>query len=231
MRPEVGGIHGELRAEEVEGVEPIQHVARVERGAERARDGRQNRDPLGLHVHALDGHRLRGRGDRHDAVGTPEVAPETDAAAAFVGIEELRIDEVLEVVRDDDVREPGFVELRGAQRAQEDVGAEPLQRRAIRGGELEERLEKAVQPAARAQEAARFLDVETGAETPEDGALREERPDDSLGCRFDEQVELVRVRPFEQGFQKAQDEHTRSAVAAIRRQGSEVDEDPQAPPL
>jgi hypothetical protein len=44
-------------------------------------------------------------------------------------------------------------------------------------------------------------------------------------------VNFVRVGPFEKGFQKAQDEHAHSAVAAVRRQGSEVDEDPQAPPL
>jgi hypothetical protein len=88
-----------------------------------------------------------------------------------------------------------------------------------------------VKPAARAQEAPGFLDVETGAETLEDGALREERRDDSLGFRFDEQVNFVRAGPFEKGFQKAENEHARPAVPAIRRQGSEVDEDPQAPPL
>jgi hypothetical protein len=123
------------------------------------------------------------------------------------------------------------VEGRGAERAQKDVGAEPLQRRAVRGGELEERLEEAVKPAARTEKAPGFLDVETGAETPEDGALREERRDDSLGFRLDEQVNFVRVGPFEKGFQKAEDEHARSAVAAVRRQGSEVDEDPQTSPL
>jgi hypothetical protein len=88
-----------------------------------------------------------------------------------------------------------------------------------------------VEAPACAENLARLLDVETRTEPVQDGALCEERRDDSLGFRLDEKVNLVGEGPLEKGFQKAENEDARSAVAAVPRQGSEVDEDLQAPPL
>ena len=129
------------------------------------------------------------------------------------------------------MRQPGLVKGGRAERAEENVGAEALERRAVRGREVEERLEEPEQPSPRAEEPPGLLDVEAGAEPLEESAVREERRDDRLGLRLDEQVELVRVRKREEGFEKVEDEHARAAVAAVRRQGREVDEDPRAPPL
>jgi hypothetical protein len=182
-------------------------------------------------VDVLDGHQLRRLRDRDDAVRASQVAAELDTPPPLVGVEELRVDEILEVVRDDDVRESRLMERGRAERAEEDLGAEALEGRVIRGGELEKGLEEAVEAPACAEYLARFLDVETVAETPENGAFREERRDDSLGFRLDEKVNLVGEGLLEKGFQKAENEYARSAVAAVPRQGSEVDEDPQAPPL
>jgi hypothetical protein len=43
-------------------------------------------------------------GDRHDAVRAPEIGPEAEPPAALGGVEKPRVDEVLEVVGDDEVR-------------------------------------------------------------------------------------------------------------------------------
>jgi hypothetical protein len=182
-------------------------------------------------VDVLDGHELRGLRIRDDAVGPAEVAPELDAAPALVRVEKPGVDEILEVVRDDDVGKARLVERGRAERAEEDLGAEAPEGRAIRRRELEKGLEEAVEAPARAEDLARLLDVETGAEPVQDGSLREERRDNGLGLRLDEKVNLVGEGPLEKGFQKVENEDARSAIAAVRRQGSEVDEDPQPPPL
>ncbi len=186
---------------------------------------------LGLDVDALDGHELRRLGDRDDAIRAPQVSPELDPAAALVGVEELRVDEVLEVVGDDDVGKARLVERGRPERAEEHVGAEPLQGRAVGRGELQERLEEAVEAPPRPQDLARLLDVETGPEPVQDGALRDEGRDDALGRGLDEEVDLVGVGAVEEAPEEVEDEEARTAVSAVRRKGSEIDEDPQAPSL
>jgi hypothetical protein len=64
-----------------------------------------------------------------------------------------------------------------------------------------------------------------------EGALRGERRDGGLGFGLHEEVDLRRIGPDEELAEKVEDEETRAAVPAVRREGSEVDEDPQAPPL
>jgi len=129
------------------------------------------------------------------------------------------------------VRKGRLVERRGAERAEEDVGAEPPQGRAVGSGQLEERLEEAVEAAPRAEDLARLLDVEAGAEAVEEGPTGDERRDDCLGRGLHEEVDLVRRRTGEKRSQEVEDEEARAAVPAVRREGSEVDEDPQASPL
>ena len=113
----------------------------------------------------------------------------------------------------------------------EDIGAEPFERRTVGRRQLEKRLEETVQAAPRAQEAPGLFHVEALAEAPQNGAAGEERRDGGLGPGLDEKVDLVRAGPFEEGREKAQDEDPRAAIAAVRRKGSEVDEDTQASPL
>ena len=108
-----------------------------------------------------------------------EVSAELDPAAALVGIEELRVDEVLEVVRDDDVGKARLVEGRRPERAEEHVGAESSQGGVVGRREIEERLEEAVEAPPRPQDLARLLDVETGSEPMEEGAFRDDGRDDS----------------------------------------------------
>ncbi len=179
-----------------------------------------------LHVHALDGHELRGLGDRDDTVGPPEVAPELDAPPALVVVEELGVDEVLEVVGDDDVGQIGLVKRGRAERAEEDVGAEPFERRPVGGRQLQERLEEPVKAPARAEDLPGLLDVEARPEPVEDRSRGEESRHGGFGFRLHEQVELVRAGSPEQGLQESQDEDARSPVRAVRRQGREVDDDP-----
>ncbi len=182
-------------------------------------------------MNALDGHELRRLRDRDDAVGAPEIPPELDPAAALVGVEELRVDEVLEIVRDDDVRKPGLVERGRPERAEEHVGAEPPERGAVGRREIEERLEEAVEAPTGSEDLARLLDVETRSETVQDGAFRDEGRDDRLGPGLHEEMDLVSVGAIEHALQEVEDEEARAAVSAVRRKGREVDEDPQAPSL
>ena len=139
-----------------------------------------------------------------------------------------RVDEVLEVVRDDDVGKARLVEGRGAERAEEDVGAEPLERRPVGRSEVEQRLEEAVQAPARAQDLARLLDVEARPEAVDEGALRREGRDGRLRVRFHEEVDFVGLGAGEKLPEEVEDEEARAAVPAVRRKGSEVDEDPLA---
>ena len=182
-------------------------------------------------MHALDGHELRRLRDRDDAVRAPEVPAELDPAAALVGVEELRVDEVLEVVRDDDVGEPGLVERGRPERAEEHFGAEPRERGAVGRRQIEKRLEEAVEAPPRPQDLARLLDVETRPEAMQDGAFRDEGRDDGLGRRLHEEMDLVGVGAIEEAPEEVEDEEARAAVSAVRRKGREVDEDPQAPSL
>ena len=69
------------------------------------------------------------------------------------------------------------------------------------------------------------------AEALENGTARNERCYGGLDFRLHEQVELVQARPLEHGLEKTQDENAHTSIAAIRRQGCEVDEDPQPSPL
>ena len=97
------------------------------------------------------------------------------------------------------------MERRRAERAEEDVGAEPFERRAVGRRELQKGLEEPVQAPPRAQEAPGLLHVESLAEPLENGAARDERRHGGLGFRLHEQVVLVRVRPAEESGQKVQD--------------------------
>jgi hypothetical protein len=123
------------------------------------------------------------------------------------------------------------VERRGAERAEEHVCAEPPERRAVGRGQVEERLEEAVETPARAQDLARLLDVEAGPETVKERATRDEGGDGGCSLGLHEKVNFVRVGSVEERAEKVEDEEARAAVPAVRRKGSEVDEDPQAPPL
>jgi hypothetical protein len=123
------------------------------------------------------------------------------------------------------------VERGGAEGAEEHVGAEPPEGGAVGRGQLEERLEKAVEAAPRSEDLARLLDVEAGPEAVEDGAVRNEGGDGGLGRGLHEEMDLVRRGLAEEGAEEVEDEEARAAVPAVRREGSEVDEDPQASPL
>ena len=179
----------------------------------------------------LDGHELRGLRDRDDAVRPPEVAAELDAAAALVRLEERRVDEILEVVRDDDVGKARLVERGRAERAEEDFGAEAPEGRPVGGGQVEEGLEEAVEAPARAEDLPGLLDVEARPEPVQDRTALDEARDGALGLRFHEEVDFVRVGPAEKRGEEVEREEAGPAVAAVRRKGSEVDEDPGAPPL
>jgi hypothetical protein len=123
------------------------------------------------------------------------------------------------------------VKCRRAERAEEDVGAEPFERRPVGRRQLQERLEEPVQAPARAQEAPGLFHVDVLAESLENGALRNEWRYGGLGFGLHEQMDLVRVGPLDQGLEKVQDEDAHPSVAAVRRQGCEIDEDPQPSPL
>jgi hypothetical protein len=123
------------------------------------------------------------------------------------------------------------VEGRGAEWAEEDVGPQAPEGRIVGRGEVEKRLEEAVEASSRAEDFPRLLDVEAVPEAVPDGPLRDERGCGGFRVRLHEKVVFVRPGPVEERGEEVQREEARPAVAAVRRQGSEVDEDPQAPPL